>query len=246
MAFDNNTPLGNEKIRLTDEKILANFVAIGTCLNLSAGVLRTFPATTPMAFYLDAAPTLWTINNTLDDKLLFVTKGSVAGGETGGGTHATGTWTIAGLTKDAHTHSFTQPNNHTALALSNHTALSLNTESTHTHTGPSHAHTISADGDHSHTLGAGAIISLGANVASTTSTDGQHNHGGVTGNAGTGATSAGTAHGHTFSQDIDAHSFSQNITAHAGGAVGAQSDAAISSAGTWRPDSYCVIICTKD
>ena len=51
------------------------------------------PATTKMLFYADAAPTGWTLDNTLDDKLVFVTKGSAAGGETGGGAHASGTWT---------------------------------------------------------------------------------------------------------------------------------------------------------
>jgi hypothetical protein len=50
-------------------------------------------AGTKMVFYQDTAPTGWTIDNTLDDKLLFVTKGAAAGGETGGGAHSAGTWT---------------------------------------------------------------------------------------------------------------------------------------------------------
>jgi len=65
------------------------------------------PSGSKMLFYADTAPTGWTIDNTVDDKLVFVTKGSAAGGETGGGAHATGTWTIAGLTNAAeasHTH----------------------------------------------------------------------------------------------------------------------------------------------
>jgi hypothetical protein len=43
--------------------------------------------------YADTAQTGWTLDNTLDDKVLFVTKGSAAGGDTGGSTHDTGTWT---------------------------------------------------------------------------------------------------------------------------------------------------------
>jgi len=56
-----------------------------------------------MVFYQDTAPTGWTIQNTLDDKVLFVTKGSAAGGQTGGGAHSTGTWTISGIAADSHT-----------------------------------------------------------------------------------------------------------------------------------------------
>jgi len=63
--------------------------------------LRTYlpsdiPAGTKMLFYADTAPTGWTIQNTLDDKVVFVTKGSAAGGQTGGGVHSTGTWTQPG------------------------------------------------------------------------------------------------------------------------------------------------------
>jgi hypothetical protein len=88
----------------------------------SAGAPSTtmqFPSGTKMVFYQDTAPIGWTIQNTLDDKLLYVTKGSAAGGETGGGVHSGGTWTLAGtvtvanhtLTTDeipAHTHAWSQ------------------------------------------------------------------------------------------------------------------------------------------
>jgi len=46
-----------------------------------------------LLLYEDSAPTGWTIQNTLDDKLVFVTKGSAAGGQTGGTVHSSGTWT---------------------------------------------------------------------------------------------------------------------------------------------------------
>lgn len=51
---------------------------------------------TKMLFYANTAPTGWTLANTLNDKLVFVTKGSAAGGQTGGGAHSTGTWTWTG------------------------------------------------------------------------------------------------------------------------------------------------------
>jgi len=50
-------------------------------------------ATTKMLIYANTAPANWTIDAALDDKLVFVTKGSVAGGQTGGGVHSTGSWT---------------------------------------------------------------------------------------------------------------------------------------------------------
>ena len=78
------------------------------------------PSGTQMLFYQDTAPVGWTIQDTLDDKVVYVSKGSAAGGETGGGVHSTGSWTISGLSASttvdghaitidempAHTHSY--------------------------------------------------------------------------------------------------------------------------------------------
>lgn len=66
--------------------------------------------TRKILLYENTAPTGWVIENTLDDKVVMVTKGSVAGGETGGGVHSTGTWTQPDHTlieaeMPAHTHS---------------------------------------------------------------------------------------------------------------------------------------------
>jgi len=61
-----------------------------------------FPVGTKAIFYQNTAPTGWTIDTTLDDKLLFVTKGAGAGGQTGGTVHSTGTWTISGITGGDH------------------------------------------------------------------------------------------------------------------------------------------------
>jgi hypothetical protein len=76
--------------------------AAGNEVQLTGGGLSTyFPAATKMPFYMNVAPLGWTIDTTLDDKLLFVTKGSGAGGQTGGGAHSTGSWTISGITNQA-------------------------------------------------------------------------------------------------------------------------------------------------
>lgn len=56
------------------------------------------PSGSKMIFYQDTAPAGWTIQNTLDDRLIYVSKGSAAGGEEGGGelsgtVVSSGTWT---------------------------------------------------------------------------------------------------------------------------------------------------------
>lgn len=87
----------------------------------NAGAINVIPipSGSKMLFYADAAPTGWTLINTMDDKLVFVTKGSGAGGQIGGAVHSTGTWTLAGLTDSGHTHaagSYAGPNHTHTLA----------------------------------------------------------------------------------------------------------------------------------
>jgi hypothetical protein len=70
--------------------------------------IESFPAGTKIAsFYQDTAPPGWTILNTLDDKLLYITKGSAAGGQAGGTVHSTGSWTISGFAADVGSHTLT-------------------------------------------------------------------------------------------------------------------------------------------
>lgn len=65
---------------------------------------------TKIWFYQNVAPAGWTLDATPSDELLAV-KGGTQAYNAAGGTVA-GTWTVAGLTKDAHTHAFTQPTAH--------------------------------------------------------------------------------------------------------------------------------------
>ena len=60
---------------------------------------------TQMVFYQDTAPLGWTLL-VLDDKLLYITKGSVAGGETGG-TDLGGSWSITGFAGETEAHILT-------------------------------------------------------------------------------------------------------------------------------------------
>ena len=72
-----------------------------------------FPSGTQMVFYQDTAPPGWTIQDTLNDKLLMVTKGSAAGGRTGG--TSSGSWTITGgsVTVAGHTLTIAEMPSHT-------------------------------------------------------------------------------------------------------------------------------------
>ena len=203
-------------------------------------VFAPMVAGTKMWFYQDVAPAGWTLDAVPGDELLAV-KGGAQAYNAAGGTVA-GTWTVAGLTKDAHTHAFTQPNNHTALALNNHTALALNNESSHLHQWfKKNANNVS---DQTYNA-AGNLINF-VPTAKLAGFNTIHVLDNTNGPNAEGYTAAGSAHAHTFSQNITAHGFSQNITAHAGGSVNAQSNATISSAATWRPKARLGIICTKD
>lgn len=66
-------------------------------LNVAVGPI---PANTVMIFYADTAPSGWTIQNTSDwsDRTIMLTRGSVAGGDTGGVNNANGTWQQANHT----------------------------------------------------------------------------------------------------------------------------------------------------
>jgi hypothetical protein len=138
----------------------------------------SIPSGTKMVFYQDTAPTGWTIQNTLDDKVVYVTKGSAAGGQTGGAVHSTGTWT--------------QPNH-------------VHAGGSHTHTTGDVTLTIDQIPSHTHTVGyvevgltpgsvaRATLYSAGYAFTSSKTGGGEaHNHGatgaGGTENTGNGAT----------------------------------------------------------
>lgn len=186
--------------------------------NLTGLVVSPFASGTIMSFYQNSAPTGWTKKTDLQDGAMITYTTGNAGG--GGSSSAT---SIA-----LANHTALAMNNHTALTVnahSNHTALALNTESTHTHTGPSHNHQwldVKAGDDTTYdTDGAAQTLTNGSNsdrgILSQPEAAGKLIVDCYTSNAGTGATGAGSAHGHTFSQNIDAHSahvFGQNIDVH--------------------------------
>jgi hypothetical protein len=190
------------------------------------------PAGTKMVFYQDTAPTGWTIDNTLDDKLVYITKGSAAGGQTGGAVHSTGTWT--------------QPN---------HTHTTANSDVTV----PAHTHTFSAtsgnaSADHSHTYsGSTDAESAHTHLYTEPTGGGSIGAGGVTPNAQQRNTGAGSAHKHSFSGTTSEESANHNhavsgTSDSTGSGTGTHSHTvnASATANTWRPAAYCVIIATKD
>jgi len=78
----------------TEGQILATPAEINKACDLTTNAFFTSGGVRKLLFYENVVPTGWTIQNTLDDKLVFVTKGSVAGGQTGGAAHTTGLWTL--------------------------------------------------------------------------------------------------------------------------------------------------------
>lgn len=90
-----------------------------------------FAATTAMVFYQDSAPTGWTIDATVDEHSLRLTKGSGAGGQAGGalgGTHNFSTQ-FASLSESA------------TPGVGNHT-LTVGQMPIHNHTANAHSHTV--------------------------------------------------------------------------------------------------------
>ena len=172
-----------------------------------------------MLFYQDAAPLSWTLLNTLDDKVVYVTKGSAAGGQTGGAVHSAGTWTQPGHTHTGGSHTHTWPS-HT------HTGPS------HTHTGPSHTHRVAgttgspSDSDHYDDVDAAQAAAAGTYHTHNVDFYSQAEGTGATGLGGTGLTGAG-GNGAT-------------------GAGGTESTGVSATANTWRPAAYSMIMCSKD
>lgn len=69
-----------------------------------SGVDNDVPSGEIILFEKDTAVTGYTLQTDKDDMLVYITKGSAAGGETGGTDYTGGTWTVGGLTADSHTH----------------------------------------------------------------------------------------------------------------------------------------------
>ena len=94
-------------------------VACGLAYDITLNVLKyntglawsniggTVPSGTKMVFYQAAAPTGWTLLASVDDKLIYITKGSVLLGETGGTPCSSGSWSISGFSGATASHTLT-------------------------------------------------------------------------------------------------------------------------------------------
>lgn len=135
-------------------------------MRLTAGVMEwvanAIPAGEIILFDKDTAAIGYTLKTDVDDGLVYVTKGSAGGGDTGGGSKTGGTWT-----QPSHTH----------------------TGPSHTHTGPSHTHTFTSSVPSNILGAAGGGNNVGDSFhthSGTTAASGT----GATGAGGTGATGA--------------------------------------------------------
>jgi len=74
-----------------------------TQLQKALGIdFKDIPSGEKILFYKNTAVIGYSLLDTLDDKVVYVTKGSAAGGQTGGAVHSSGSWTISGLAAGAH------------------------------------------------------------------------------------------------------------------------------------------------
>ena len=99
------------EINTACDGITATAAEINNACDLSSN--NFFGTGRKIVLYEDVAPTGWTIQNALDDKLLFITKGSAAAGQTGGGAHSAGSWTITGIAANNHALTVAQTPAHT-------------------------------------------------------------------------------------------------------------------------------------
>jgi len=165
----------------------------------STDQIITFPSGTKMLFYQDSAPTGWTIDQTVDDHMVRLTKGSVALGLAGGTLRGTNLFSaqFAVLAEGA------------TPGVGNHTLTGAESgAAAHTHPNTSHRHTVLTG----FTLGGGnawskvdvsTVNASGSSIYTDLSTGGNSlllNT--VISTPESTAASATTAHGHTV--DLDA------------------------------------------
>lgn len=161
-------------------------------------------------------------------------------------------------TGPSHQHSISSDGAHTHTGPA-HTH-SISSDGAHTHTGPSHQHSITAAANHSHTISADGTGNTGTPSATTivqsgtgvtvasldhthtgpshnhggaTGSDGAHDHGALTGAAGTGATSSDGAHSHGGATGSEGTGATSSNGAHDHGALTGAAGAG--STGTANP-----------
>ena len=112
-------------------------------------------AGTAMLFYEDTAPIGWTLATTLNDKVVFITKGSANAGQPGGQSHSVGSWTITGFGGTVDDEIITE---HTMPAHSHGIAGGSNVVpggmDTSAYIGSGYTGSTGGSSGHSHTLGA--------------------------------------------------------------------------------------------
>jgi len=93
--------------------------------SIRVGTASFIPSGTKMLFAQDTAPPGWSIVTTLNDGLAYVTKGSAAGGDTGGAEKSGSSWTITGVTVDDHDHTYTVPDHQHEIGLVDYSYLTF-------------------------------------------------------------------------------------------------------------------------
>jgi len=177
----------------------------------------SFPVDTQIFVYQNVAPTGWTYESGITDKVLAVKGGSQSFNVNGGST--AGTWAVTGITVDSHTH----------------------TVSAHVHT-TSHYHTIIHTHDIPIASYTNALYTIPTAVGSSR-TFTHHNGLGQSDEADVAKNALVTYGTNTANSGVDTTNTGNPTTNPASGTA---SSSATTSAETWRPAAAVGIICSKD
>lgn len=240
---------------------------------ISAGP-ASFPTGTKMYFYQAAAPTGWTIQSSVGDRVLAVVDPVTTTYNGQGAGTTTSDWTISGITTNSHTHTMSSHahslQSHTHTMSSHYHSFSdahTHAAGSHTHGGPSHNHqwyikNITSQSDQSYTSGGAAVdfVKVGTSKSGNSWVLSQlvvnitnasnisywtSNASGTTG-GGTGNTGNGTASGNTGNNNNATAGPSNNTSGTNNSATATASSTATSSNGSWRPSAAIGILATKD
>lgn len=200
----------NQIANPTDGKIRADQFsdspAFTGAATLNGNPIDAFPSGTAMTFWQTSAPTGWTKSTAHDNKALRVVSGTAGSGGSLDFTAAFGVRANTGSVGST-----------VAAGTVGGTGLTAAQMAPHYHSLDSGSITISASGDHQHTISAtfngsgtssnGGYIGVGPGTGAVTSVAGNHTHtiSGLTNTQGSGASHThsftGTVHSHTFTGD---------------------------------------------
>lgn len=202
------------------------------------------PSGTKLVFYQASAPTGWTQDTGVNDRVLKVVSG------TGGGTG--GSWTISGVTVNNHALTVSQMPSHNHGGSTGNRAPGTNTTGSHGHSG-----SAASNGNHRHNVYAGNSVSttsvglgaLQAEAVGGSDSDLNEQYRTNVGESSNPMLSLAGAHTHSLSINNNGnHNHTVNSHDHSISSQGSGSghNHGVSANGAWRPSHINVLVAEKD